>query len=196
MNKDILICGVGGQGTILASKILAGSAMKSGNPVHTAETIGMSQRGGSVTSHIRIGDSAFSPLIPLGGADMILSFEPSEAVRCLPYLKKEGIVITNTVPTRPVTESLRPTGYDGTEMLSYLQSKCTCIPVDGAKACSEFHSMKFLNIVLLGVAAGTGRLELEKDIFLQEIENRVPERFRENNLAAFRKGFELSGSKF
>ena len=75
MNKDILICGVGGQGTVLASKLTASAAMREGNIVHSAETIGMAQRGGSVTSHVRIGDKAFSPLIPDGKADLILAFE-------------------------------------------------------------------------------------------------------------------------
>lgn len=76
MNKDILICGVGGQGTVLASKLLAASAMAEGNTVHSAETIGMAQRGGSVTSHVRIGERAFSPLIPQGAADLLMAFEP------------------------------------------------------------------------------------------------------------------------
>ena len=88
MNKDIVICGVGGQGTVLASKILASAAMECGEVVHSAETIGMAQRGGSVTSHVRIGDHAYSPLVPHGSADMILAFEPAEAVRNLVYLKK------------------------------------------------------------------------------------------------------------
>ena len=83
MNKDILLCGVGGQGTVLASKLIASAAMHLGNTAHSAETIGMAQRGGSVTSHIRIGNRAFSPLIPLGKADIILAFEPSE------YLNKK-----------------------------------------------------------------------------------------------------------
>lgn len=87
MNKDILICGVGGQGTVLASKLTASAAMREGNIVHSAETIGMAQRGGSVTSHVRIGDKAFSPLIPDGKADLILAFEPAEAVRNLHFLK-------------------------------------------------------------------------------------------------------------
>ena len=86
MNKDILICGVGGQGTVLASKLIAAAAMNCGNTVHSAETIGMAQRGGSVTSHVRIGGNAFSPLIPKGSADILLAFEPAEAVRILSYL--------------------------------------------------------------------------------------------------------------
>ena len=106
MKKDILICGVGGQGTVLASKIIAAAAMEAGDPVHSAETIGMAQRGGPVTSHVRIGEEAYSPLIPFGSADMILAFEPAEAVRNLRYLKPDGIVIVNSVPVKPVTESL------------------------------------------------------------------------------------------
>ena len=124
MNKDVLICGVGGQGTVLASKLLAAAAMEEGNKVHSAETIGMAQRGGSVTSHVRIGDRAYSPLIPSGGADMIMAFEPSEAVRNLSYLKQDGVVIVNSVPVKPTTESLNDTGYDGTEMIAYLKSRC------------------------------------------------------------------------
>ena len=96
MKKDILICGVGGQGTVLASKIIAAAAMEAGNNVHSAETIGMAQRGGSVTSHVRIGEAS-SPLIPKGKCDLLLAFEPSEAVRNLPYLKENGLVVFDEV---------------------------------------------------------------------------------------------------
>lgn len=119
MNKDILLCGVGGQGTVLAAKILAAAAMNAGEKVRSCETIGMAQRGGSVTSHVRIGDSS-SPLIPRAKADILMAFEPAEAVRNLDYLKREGIVIVNRAPVKPVTESLQQTGYDGTEMIEYL----------------------------------------------------------------------------
>ena len=92
MNKDILVCGVGGQGTVLASKLIACASMTLGNTVHSAETIGMAQRGGSVTSHIRIGEEAYSPMIPHGSADVILAFEPAEAVRNLEYLDRKSVV--------------------------------------------------------------------------------------------------------
>ena len=114
MNKDILICGVGGQGTVLASRIIAAAAMDEGSPVHSAETIGMAQRGGSVTSQVRIGGEAYSPMIPFGAADMILAFEPGEAVRNLRYLRRGGTAVVNTAAVKPVTESLKGTGYDGT----------------------------------------------------------------------------------
>ena len=88
MNKNCLLCGVGGQGVVLASRLIAFAAMEKGNFVRTTETIGMAQRGGSVVSHVRMGEQVHSPLIPEGEADVILAFEPGEAVRCLPYLKK------------------------------------------------------------------------------------------------------------
>ena len=193
MNKDILICGVGGQGTVLASKIIAAAAMEEGSPVHSAETIGMAQRGGSVTSHVRIGGEAYSPLIPFGGADMLLAFEPGEAVRNLRYLKKGGITVVNTSAVKPVTESLKETGYDGSEMTAYLKEKCSCIFVNAEEVCRPFGSTKFFNIIMLGVAAGSGHLGLEKDTLLKQIEQRVPSRFLDVNLRAFQTGIEIAG---
>ncbi len=193
MNKDILICGVGGQGTVLASKIIAAAAMEEGSPVHSAETIGMAQRGGSVTSHVRIGGEAFSPLIPFGGADMLLSFEPGEAVRNLRYLKKDGIAVVNTCAVKPVTESLKDTGYDGSEMTAYLKGKCSCIFINAEEVCKPFGSTRFFNIIMLGVAAGSGHLGLEKETLLKQIEQRVPSRFLDVNLRAFNAGIEIAG---
>ena len=193
MNKDILICGVGGQGTVLASKIIAVAAMEEGSPVHSAETIGMAQRGGSVTSHVRIGGEAYSPLIPFGGADMLLAFEPGEAVRNLRYLKKGGIAVVNTSAVKPVTESLKETGYDGSEMTAYLKEKCSYIFVNAEEVCRPFGSTKFFNIIMLGVAAGSGHLGLEKDTLLKQIEQRVPSRFLDVNLRAFQTGIEIAG---
>lgn len=188
MNMDILLCGVGGQGTVLASKLIAAAAMTKGNTVHSAETIGMAQRGGSVTSHIRIGDEAHSPLIPDGCADILIAFEPAEAVRNLHFLKKDGLVIVNTVPVRPTTESLHPTGYDGHEMIEYLRKKCKCITVDANKLCEPLGSSKFFNIAVLGVLITNANLDIDKDTMINEIKKRVPERFIEINLKAFDMG--------
>lgn len=190
MNKDILICGTGGQGTVLASKITAAAAMREGSRVHSAETIGMAQRGGSVTSHIRIGDEAFSPLIPCGNADVLLAFEPGEAVRNLKYLKKNGVAVVNTAAVRPVTESLNETGYDGSEHVEYLKRKHDCVFVSSDEVCAPFGSTKFFNIIILGVAAGSGRLGISKEALLAEIEKQVPPKFAETNKKAFLAGFE------
>jgi len=193
MNKDILICGVGGQGTVLASKIIAAAAAEEGNPVHSAETIGMAQRGGSVTSHVRIGENAFSPMIPFGAADMLLAFEPGEAVRNLRYLRRGGIAVVNTAAVRPVTESLRDTGYDGSEMVSYLRGKCDCIFINADEVCKPFGSTRFFNIILLGVAAGSGHLGLGRETLLKQIEKNVPSRFLDVNIRAFLSGIEIAG---
>ena len=193
MNKDILICGVGGQGTVLASRIIAAAAMDEGNAVHSAETIGMAQRGGSVTSHVRIGGEAYSPMIPPGGADMLLAFEPGEAVRNLRYLKKGGTAVVNTTAVKPVTESLKETGYDGSEMTAYLKQKCTCIFVDAGEACRPFGSSKFFNVIMLGVAAGSCHLGLKKETLLKQIEQYVPARFLDANIRAFTAGTEIAG---
>jgi len=189
MNKDILLCGVGGQGTVLASKLIASAAMRAGETVHSAETIGMAQRGGSVTSHVRIGDKASSPLIPYGSADMILAFEPAEAVRNLRYLKKDGVVIVNSTAVKPVTESLRDTGYDGREMTEYLNKKCgQVIIVNGDDICRETGSSKVLNVALLGAAVGTGKMGISREDVLAEISARVKEKFVEINYKAFQIG--------
>lgn len=192
MNKDILLCGVGGQGTVLASKLIAAAAMANGNTVHSAETIGMAQRGGSVTSHIRIGKKAASPLIPSGSADILIAFEPSEAVRNLGYLKTDSTIIVNTVPVRPTTESLHPTGYNGVDMIEYLQKKCNCISVDANELCHPLGSSKFFNVAVLGILIASKRIDIDEYTMKQEITKRVPERFVDLNL----KAFEIGGNYY
>lgn len=195
MNKDILICGVGGQGTVLTSKILAGAAMHEGYTVHSAETIGMAQRGGPVTSHIRIGEGACSPLIPTGGADIIIGFEPGEVVRNIRFLRSGGLAVVNTAATKPVTEALRPSGYEAAVMTEYLQNRCRCIFADGARACESLGSVRFLNMFLLGIASGSGALGIRQETLIEEIARRVPERFRETNTQAFLSGYTAGQQK-
>lgn len=184
-NISCLLCGVGGQGTVLASKLIAFAAMEKGENVRTAETIGMAQRGGSVVSHVRTGDEINSPLIPLGSADVIIGFEPAEAVRCLPYLKKGGAAVVNAKAVKPVTASLSDSGYDGTEMLEYLKSNVENLYViDGEKACSDLGSAKVLNVVLLAAAAASGQLGITVEELKNAIVKRVPEKFHELNIRA------------
>ncbi len=185
MDKNILLCGVGGQGTVLASKLIASAFMRNGYVVHSAETIGMAQRGGSVQSHIRIGGKAFSPLISSGGADLILAFEPAEAVRNLPLLKENGAVIASSVPVKPAADM----NYDGTDAIAYLKKNVkNAIIVDAEEICREFGSSKFFNIAILGAASGAKKLGLAREQILGEIEKRVPEKYLEQNIAAFQKG--------
>ena len=193
MKKDILICGVGGQGTVLASKIIAASAMDEGSAVHSAETIGMAQRGGSVTSHIRIGEEAFSPLIPKGKADVMIAFEPAEAVRNLDYLKTEGVVVVSKKAVKPVTASLSSKVYDGQDMLDYLEKKVKrLVIVDGQQIMEELGSAKVLNVVLLGAAIGCHEVDISIEEIRQAIKEKVPERFYELNLRALEAGYGLA----
>ncbi len=190
MNKDIMICGVGGQGTVLASRIIAASAMDEGNTVHSAETIGMAQRGGPVTSHVRIGEKAFSPLIPIGGADLLIAFEPSEAVRNLKYLKKDGFIIVNSIPVKPTSLGAAE-GYNGKEEIEFLKSVCRCLVVNSDELCKPFGSSKFFNVAVLGASSGSGELGINKDTVVNEIIKIVPERFKEKNLDAFEAGYKI-----
>lgn len=188
MNKSVLLAGVGGQGTVLASKLIAQAAMALGYSARTAETIGMAQRGGCVVSHVRIGES-HSPLIPKGQADLIIGFEPAEAVRCLPYLKKDGVVVTTKKAIKPVTASLSGSSYNGMEMIDYLaRNQKKLVVVDGDKICQACGSARVLNIALLGAACATGVLELSKDCFAKAIEQRLPQKFVAMNLKALELG--------
>ena len=193
MTMNCILAGVGGQGTVLASKLIAQAAMDKGQNARTAETIGMAQRGGCVVSHVRIGDEIHSPMIPKHGADIIIGFEPAEAVRCLPYLKKDGVVVVSKKAIKPVTASLSDSTYDGTEMLALLQATAAkVIVVDGDQICEECGSAKVLNVALLGAACATGTLGLTIDEIKTAITERVAPRFIEMNTKALTAGAEAA----
>ena len=185
MSKNIILCGVGGQGTVLASRLISATAMKEGLPVQSAETIGMAQRGGSVFSHIRIGEGVNTPMIGLGEADLILGFELGETVRQLPYLKKDGRVIAADLAVMPVTASLGG-GYDPSLMRRYLQEHVTHLQiVEVEKAFEELGSSKVLNLLLLSAAFHADALGLKKESMLSAIEDNVPTKFLDLNKKAF-----------
>lgn len=185
MTNSCLLCGVGGQGTVLASKMIAFAAMEKGENVRTAETIGMAQRGGCVVSHVRVGGSIKSPMIPVGGADVMIAFEPAEAVRCLSYLKEGGTVVVNKKAVKPVTASLTGSTYDGSEMIAYLQDKVkNLIVVDGDAICEKCGSAKVLNMVLLAAAAKSGALSMNTEELKAAIAKKIPEKFKALNIKA------------
>ena len=193
MSKSVILCGVGGQGTVLASKLISYAAMAKGEAVRSAETIGMAQRGGSVTSHIRIGEEAFSPLIPKGKADVMIAFEPAEAVRNLDYLKTEGVVVVSKKAVKPVTASLSSKVYDGQDMLDYLEKKVKrLVIVDGQQIMEELGSAKVLNVVLLGAAIGCHEVDISIEEIRQAIKEKVPDRFYELNLRALEAGYRMA----
>ena len=182
MSKSIILCGVGGQGTILASRLIASAAMKKNLPIKTAETIGMAQRGGSVFSHLRIGE-ADTPLIAKGQADLIIAFEPGEAVRQLPFLRKGGAVVVSSRPVMPVSAMIGKSTYDANAMLAYLKENVEHLTiVDADQAAKDLGSAKTLNVVLLGAAIRSGELGLNEEEIIQAMKERIPEKLWNMNL--------------
>ena len=183
MSKNIIICGVGGQGTVLAAKVLSQAAISNGERVLSAETIGMAQRGGSVVSHVRIGEDVYSPLVPQGQADVLIAFEAAEAVRNIAFLKQGGSVIVNKKVVQPVTASLSGKTFDENEMISYLEKVAgKVIAVDTDQACKDLGSSKVVNMVLLGAASKTGLIS--KDELKAALRLLVKPEFYELNVRA------------
>lgn len=161
MSTNVILAGVGGQGAVLASKLLARAAMGRGLPVKTAETIGMAQRGGSVFSHVRMGEGVRSPLVGRGRADAIVAFEPAEAVRQLPFLRPGGMVVTSDAPVIPASASTGGPAYDLPAIMSYLRERVgekNLVVVDAVAAEAALDTARALNVVLLGAAARSGAL--------------------------------------
>ena len=178
MNKNIILCGVGGQGTILASRLIATAAMNKDTPIKTAETIGMAQRGGSVFSHLRLGEGTNSPLIGKKEVDLIIGFEPGETVRQLPFLKPGGTVVVSSRPVMPVSAMIGQSSYNASEMLEYLKANVeNLVIVDADKAAEDLGSAKTLNVVLLGAALQSGELGLDEEDLIGAIKEKVPEKF-------------------
>ena len=193
MDKNCLLCGVGGQGVVLASKLIAYAAKEKGLNVRTSETIGMSQRGGSVVTHVRMGETVHSPMIPKGTADVIMAFEPAEAVRNLSYLKEDGVMVVDKKAVKPVTATLSQNKYDGQKELLYLQENVKNLYiVDGSAICEEAGSSKVLNVVLLGVALGSGVLDIQLEEMKEEIKKHVKPQFVEMNIKALELGAKVT----
>ncbi len=183
--SSIVLCGVGGQGTVLASRLISSAAMERGMSVKAAETIGMAQRGGSVFSHVRLGGEAHAPLVGDGRADLIIAFEPAEAVRQLGSLRQGGTVVTSNRPVVPVSAAVGGPAYDLSSVMDYLRKQvANLVIVDAAAAEQELGSAKCLNVVLLGAAARSGALGLSPDDIADAIKRLVPPRFQELNARA------------
>lgn len=186
--KSCLLCGVGGQGTVLASRIIASAAMEKGLFARTAETIGMAQRGGSVVSHVRIGEKVPSPMIPQGKADLILGFEPGEALRNLGYLKEGGTVILCAEEVQPVTAALASVEYNGKTIIEYLKTKVDrLIVLDTERIIRECGSPKVINVALMGAMAATGIM----DITLEDISAALKQKLKPQFFAMNEKALQL-----
>ena len=189
MKFNCLLAGVGGQGTVLASKMIAQVAIEQGEFVRTSETIGMAQRGGTVVSHVRIGSSTMGPCIPKHKADLLIGFEPAEALRNIDILKENGIVLVSVDPIIPVTASLGNNKYDVAEILAVLENRSgKIIKIEGKKMCQELGNLKVFNIMMLGLAVGADLLPFSEDAVRETLKNNLPSGFKELNDEAFTKG--------
>ncbi|MDR3052799.1 MAG: 2-oxoacid:acceptor oxidoreductase family protein [Coriobacteriales bacterium] len=239
---DIIVAGVGGQGTVLASKLIAHAALAQGSLVRTAETIGMAQRGGSVLGHVRItaqanhaagaqaagtaqaaalearttgttgaavpADTAadttgrnplgapLSPLVPPGGANLLIGFEPAETLRALPYLRQGGTVVTAQHAIAPPTATLDGSDYNGNAQLAYL-ARCAqserigkLVTLDDESICQQCGTSRVLNVALLGAAVGAGALAFSAVELAFALEALVKPRFVALNKRALTLGMQ------
>ena len=186
MTKNIMIVGVGGQGTLLASRILGNAVISEGYDVKVSEVHGMSQRGGSVVTYVKYGEKVYSPVIDKGEADVILAFELLEAYRALPFLKKGGKIIVNNqkIDPMPVITGAAEYPADIADKLSALADTTVVDALEIAKAAGN---IKAVNVALIGVMAKSS--DISYDRWISTLKETVPEKFLELNLKAFELGY-------
>ena len=188
MKKSIIIVGVGGQGTLLASKILSTAAMERGLFVRTSETIGMAQRGGSVSSHVRMDAKELSPVIPQGRADLLIGFELSEAARIFGKLAPEAKAVVNAEKIVPTNVALKKGVYLEDEYLELLKKRIPgVLLIEGTPLALKAGNARSLNVVMLGAASGAGLLPFGED----EIRAALRKSVKEKTLAVNEKAFDL-----
>ncbi len=185
--KSIMIVGVGGQGTLLASRIIGSALVSEGYDVKMSEVHGMAQRGGSVVTYVKYGEKVFSPIIEKADADVILAFEELESARWLSYLSPEGTLILNTQKINPMPVITGAAEYPS-ELAAKINSKVNnFIALDALSLAKQAGTAKAVNVVLIGVMASV--MKEDKKLWLEALKNTVPARFLDVNLKAFELGF-------
>ncbi len=185
---NIMIVGVGGQGTLLASRIIGSVAISEGYDVKVSEVHGMSQRGGSVVTYVKYGDEVYSPIIDRGEADIILAFEMLEAYRAMPYLKKGGRMIANTQEINPMPVITGAAKYPES-IAEKMSEKIDLLTVDALALAEAAGNIKTANVALIGVMAKN--TEVKKEVWIDTIKKTVPEKFLDVNLKAFELGYSM-----
>ncbi len=193
MNKSVMIVGVGGQGTLLASRILGAALLDCGYNVKLSEVHGMSQRGGSVVTYVKYGDTIASPIIEKGEADFILAFEQLEAARWLPFLKPDGKVIVNTQQIDPMSVVIGDAEYPDAVIEKVKAAGADVFEVNALPAAEQAGSSKAVNVVLIGAMARF--TDIPKEKWLDAVKACVPAKFLELNIKAFELGFNYSSEK-
>lgn len=186
---NLFLCGVGGQGILLASEVISSACMQAGFDVKQSEVHGMAQRGGSVISHIRFGKKVYSPLIEAGDADIVVSFEMLEALRYLPYMNSRTKVIVNTQKILPSPVATGMDRYPDDVLDQLKQRQLSVFPMDAFAIAQAIGETRAVNMVLVGALSAF--LPIGEDIFMQVIEKRIPEKIRKVNVDAFLKGKEI-----
>ena len=185
---NVMIVGVGGQGTLLASRIIGNLVIDLGYDVKVSEVHGMSQRGGSVVTYVKYGDEIYSPIIDKGEADIILAFEMLEAYRALPYLKKDGKIISNIQKMNPMPVITGKAEYPK-DIDKKLKDVCNVELVDALNLAKEAGNIKAVNVVLIGVFAKESNIAYDK--WVEVIKKTVPAKLLDVNLKAFDLGYNL-----
>ncbi len=186
--KNIMIVGVGGQGTLLTSRILGGITTKAGYDVKLSEVHGMAQRGGSVVTYVRYGDKVTEPIVEEGQADVLIAFERLEALRYAHFLKKDGVIIVNDQRIDPITVVTGVAEYpEG--IIEKLSAKYKVISVDAMEEALKLGNSKVFNTVIIGIAAQ--HMDFSKEEWLEVIEEKVPAKTIEINKKAFEVGYNL-----
>ncbi|MBR3421723.1 MAG: indolepyruvate oxidoreductase subunit beta [Ruminococcus sp.] len=184
--KSIMIVGVGGQGSLLASRLLGNVLLAQGFDVKVSEVHGMSQRGGSVVTYVKYGEKVYSPVIEKGEADAVISFELLEAARCLPYLKKGGHLITSTQQIDPMPVITGAAEYPENLVEKLRAAGAELVAVDALSLAEQAGTAKASNVVLMGVLAA--RMDYPMELWQKAIEQCVPAKFLELNKKAFELG--------
>ncbi len=187
--KSIMIVGVGGQGTLLSSRLLGAVLTTKGYDVKVSEVHGMSQRGGSVVTYVKYGEEVYSPIIEKGEADYILSFEQLEAARWLPYLKQGGKLIVNTQKIDPMPVVIGAAEYPQGVIEAISATGTDITSIDALSLAVEAGSSKAVNVVLMGVLAS--KTDIAYDTWVEAVKATVPAKFLELNLKAFDLGYNF-----
>lgn len=189
MTKNIMIVGVGGQGTLLTSRILGGITVAAGYDVKLSEVHGMAQRGGSVVTYVRYGEKVAEPIVEEGQADVLIAFERLEALRYAHFLKKDGVIIVNDQRIDPMPVVTGAAQYPQ-GIIEELREKYRVVSVDAMDEAVKMGNSRVFNVIILGIAAKN--MDFPKEQWIEVIKNTVPPKTIDINVAAFEKGYALA----
>lgn len=189
MTKNIMIVGVGGQGTLLTSRILGGITVDAGYDVKLSEVHGMAQRGGSVVTYVRYGKNVAEPIVEEGQADVLIAFERLEALRYAHFLKKDGVIIVNDQRIDPMPVVTGAAQYPE-NIIEELSKKYRVLSVDAMDEAIKMGNSRVFNVIILGIAAKN--MDFPKEQWIEIIKKTVPPKTVDMNVAAFEKGYSLA----